>query len=379
MCGSTFERDGNWQASAIMLRIVDRYVLKECAFTTLAVIAVLLLILLGNSLVRVLGNIVDGKLPSDALLPMLGINLIQYLVILVPLGLYLGILLGMGRLYKDSEMAALFACGIGLPRLYRPIGWLAVGFSFLTLVLALFLAPWSAVQQEGIKHRAQHRSELAGLMAGQFNESADRKHTLFFESLDARRSLMQKVFLYNSDGAVGTVQVAESAMRMGTVDERPYVVFMNGRMFSGTPGQNDYRVTDFKAHGLRVQQKEPPAVKLRISAASTAKLFNKDSPRHKAELHWRLALPVACLLLALTALPLSHTSPRKGRFAKLGIGILLYIVYSNLLGLGRAWLERGLIPNWLGLWWVHLLLALSLVMLVMYQERSGLFARSNTA
>jgi lipopolysaccharide export system permease protein len=277
-------------------------------------------------------------------------------------------------------MAALFACGIGLPRLYRPVGWLAAGFAFLTLILALFLAPWSAAQQEQIKHRAQHRSELAGLMAGQFNESADRKHTLFFESLDSRRSLMQSVFLHNKEGAgVGTVQLAESAMRMGSADEDPYVVFMNGRMFSGTPGKNNYRIIDFKAHGLRVQQKEPPAVKLRISAASTSKLLEKNNRRHKAELHWRLALPIACLLLALIALPLSHTSPRKGRFAKLGIGILLYIVYSNLLGLGRAWLERDLIPAWLGLWWVHLLLALSLVIMVMYQERSGLFARSSTA
>jgi lipopolysaccharide export system permease protein len=108
------------------VRIIDRYVFKECAFATLAVVAVLLLILLGNSFVRVLGNIAEGKLSADSLLPMLGINMLHYLVILVPLGLYLGILLGMGRFYRDSEMAAMFAGGIGTLQLFRPLNYLGM-------------------------------------------------------------------------------------------------------------------------------------------------------------------------------------------------------------------------------------------------------------
>ncbi|HIO97316.1 MAG TPA: LptF/LptG family permease, partial [Leucothrix sp.] len=59
-------------------------------------------------------------------------------------------------------------------------------------------------------------------------------------------------------------------------------------------------------------------------------------------------------VMALLAFPLSFTTPREGRFGKLGIGILLYAVYANLTITGQSLIEDGKIPNWLGLWWVHI-------------------------
>ncbi|HEY3487164.1 MAG TPA: LPS export ABC transporter permease LptF [Gammaproteobacteria bacterium] len=361
-----------------MLRIVDRYVLKECALTTLAVIAVLLFILLGNSFVRVLGNIAEGKLADTALWPMLAINMIHYLVILVPLGLYLGILLGMGRFYRDSEMAALFASGIGILRLYRPLYYLAILIALFSSWLVFYLAPWAAGRQDALKHQAEHQSELAGMAAGQFNQSGDGKQTLFFESFDSNHSLMQQVFLHIANGAAPMVQLAETAVQLSRPDENPYLVFMQGRGYSGTPGQMNYRITEFGSYGLRIRQKESSGVALRISSLPLADLWrNRAGPQqsaHTAELHWRFAAPLSCLVLAVMALPLSHTSPRRGKFAKLGIGILVYIVYSNLIGLGRLWLERDTVPSWAGLWWVHFIFITGTVLLVMRQEKMGLFA-----
>jgi lipopolysaccharide export system permease protein len=355
-----------------MLRIVDRYVFKECALATLAVVAVLLFILLGNSFVRVLGSIAEGKLSADSLLPMLGINMINYLVILVPLGLYLGILLGMGRLYRDSEMAAMFAGGIGILQLYRPLKYLALAVALLSSCLVFYLAPRAAAGQDELKHRARYQSELAGLSPGQFNKSGGGQ-TLFFESFDGSGSVMRKVFLYNPKAEIPTVQVAETGVQLRYEDENPYLVFTEGKSYSGMPGREDYRITEFSSYGLRVREKEVPAVELRISAMPTSSLWSQGST-HIAELHWRFAIPASCLVLAFMALPLSHTSPRKGKFAKLGIGILVYIVYSNLIGLGRAWLERDIVPTWFGLWWVHFIFIASVILMLMYQEKAGVFA-----
>jgi lipopolysaccharide export system permease protein len=355
------------------VRIIDRYVFKECAFATLAVVAVLLLILLGNSFVRVLGNIAEGKLSADSLLPMLGVNMLHYLVILVPLGLYLGILLGMGRFYRDSEMAAMFAGGIGTLQLFRPLNYLGITVALCSACLVFYLAPWASARQDELKHRAQYQSELAGLSPGQFNKSGTGQ-TLFFESFDGRGAVMRKVFLYNPDTEQPSVQLAESGLRLRYQDENPYLVFKNGESYSGEPGRRDYRITEFSSYGMRVREKEAPALELRIKALPTSELWKQQSPRHVAELHWRFAIPVSCLVLAFMALPLSHTSPRKGRFARLGAGILLYIVYSNMIGLGRVWLERGIVPSWIGLWWVHLIFVAALLLMVMHREQIRLFA-----
>jgi lipopolysaccharide export system permease protein len=359
-----------------VLRIIDRYVLKECTLATLGVITVLLFILLGNTLVRVLGDVAEGKLPSDSLWPMLSINLVHYLVVLVPMGLYLGILFGIGRLYKDSEMAALFACGIGPRGLYRAILALALPLAVFAIALSMYLAPWTVGKQDEIKHQARHQSRLHGLAPGQFNSAGNGKQTLFFEAVSGENERMQQVFLQTLDedraGELRTVAVAESALRRQDGWDA-YLEFYNGVSYSGTPGQTDYSVTEFATQGVRIQQSDTPALNLRTSATPTRELFRDSTPQSRAEWHWRLAIPTACLLLALLALPLSYAPPRKGRFAKLGAGILVYIIYTNLLGIGRVWLERDMSPGWLGLWWVHSIMLGFILILLFKHERAGFF------
>jgi lipopolysaccharide export system permease protein len=87
----------------------------------------------------------------------------------------------------------------------------------------------------------------------------------------------------------------------------------------------------------------------------TRQLFASEDPEDQAELQWRIAAPMSVLLLALLAIPLAHTSPRAGRYGKLVLGILAYLVYSNLLALAQAWVAKGYVAPAVGLWWVHAL------------------------
>lgn len=116
-----------------MAAIASRYILREAAQTWLAVTGVLLLILVTNQFAKVLGDAASNKVPREALLLVMGLTSLQYLTILIPVGLFLAILLALGRLYRDSEMYALMACGVGPAQLYRPV-----------MTLALVLARWSA-------------------------------------------------------------------------------------------------------------------------------------------------------------------------------------------------------------------------------------------
>ena len=114
-----------------MFRILDRYVFREIATTWFAVTMILLLILLTNQFARVLGDVAKGKLPKAAALDVIGLSAVQYLTILVPIGLFLAVMLALGRLYRDSEMAALMACRVGPGGIYRPLAWLMLPLTLL--------------------------------------------------------------------------------------------------------------------------------------------------------------------------------------------------------------------------------------------------------
>lgn len=361
-----------------MLQTIDRYVLKELLWASLAVVLVLLTVLLGNTLMHILGEIVDGKLPVDSLWTMLLVNLVHYLVMLLPLSVYLGILLGMGRFYKDSEMSAMYACGIGNRRLYRPVLALAIPATVISFLLSVYLAPWTATKQDTIRHNAKHAPQLSGLTAGQFNLSASKRQTLFFERWSEDGKELEQVFLQSKKDGGALVQSAAKA-ELSMAEQGNYVVFRDGRAYQGLPGHKDYQVVDFAEHGILIKDKPLPLLQLRTSAETTAKLLELGTYWSLAELHWRISVPILCFLLAMLALPLSYSSPRKGRFAKLGLGILVYITYTNILGLGRAWLERGRMPDWVGLWWAHILMLLVVVILVARQERISFFRRQASA
>ncbi len=87
-----------------MTRILDRYIFREIATTWLAVTVVLLLILMTNQFARVLGDVAKGRLPKYAAFDVIGLTVVQYLTILIPIGLFLATMMALGRLYRDSEL-----------------------------------------------------------------------------------------------------------------------------------------------------------------------------------------------------------------------------------------------------------------------------------
>jgi len=140
------------------MRTLDRYIFKEISTSWAAVTVVLLVIMVANVLARILSKVTDGSIPADALFVLVGIKVINLLVTLIPLGLYLGVLLAFGRLYRDSEMSAIAACGTGLGVLYRPalINGL-IGMLLITL-LTFGASPWAARYEQQLTEKIATQS-----------------------------------------------------------------------------------------------------------------------------------------------------------------------------------------------------------------------------
>jgi lipopolysaccharide export system permease protein len=125
------------------LPVIDRYVLREILATWAAVTLVLLVILFTNSLAYMLSKVVEGDISGHIVLPLFLTNVAAVVVMVIPLGLYLALLLTFGRLYADSEMAALGACGVGMARLLRPALVAGLIAAIVTAVLTIWASPWA--------------------------------------------------------------------------------------------------------------------------------------------------------------------------------------------------------------------------------------------
>ncbi|MEM7258918.1 MAG: LPS export ABC transporter permease LptF [Pseudomonadota bacterium] len=339
-----------------MFGVLDRYISREISQTWAAVTIVLLVIMVANVLARILSRVTEGRLPADALLLLLGLKVINLLVTLIPLGLYLGILLAFGRLYRDNEMAASAACGAGLKSMYRPVLFNGLLGVLLITALTFYASPWAAKLERQVTDRIASQSVSSVLGAGRFVEILDGNAVVYTESLSAGGNQFEQVFVHRTleDGTF-EVETAESATYQRDRDDNEYIVFRNGVTVIADPEGLGYQRTEFARHGIRLPSTQQASNAVEISARSLRELWRDGSSQSIAEIQWRFSIPLAALLLALLAVPLSHTSPRQGRYSKIVVAILIYVPYANLLVLSRKWTAAGKVSPMIGVWWVHLL------------------------
>ncbi len=277
-----------------------------------------------------------------------------------------GILLAMGRFYRDSEMTALFACGVGYISVFRPAMLAGVMGVFLIFMLTIWINPWAAQYEQQLKAGLQDRSALDFLTAGKFVETNDGSSVIFIQSGNAEKTQFEKVFVHRQvrDGS-RQVEIAKTLHYQKNEDtDQEYIIFSDGQSTTGKAGSANYTITQFKHHGVLIPRVDPAAPRLKAEGMDLGQLWKSRNKTEKAELQWRISIPLASLILALLAVPISHTSPRQGRFAKLAIAILIYIPYSNLLVLARKWIADCSVSPLFGMWWVHLLVCILLIFLI---------------
>ncbi|MGB5490523.1 MAG: LPS export ABC transporter permease LptF [Woeseiaceae bacterium] len=337
-----------------MGRILDRYIFREIAVTWFGVTMVLLLILLTNQFARVLGDVAKGKLPKNAAFDVIGLSAAQYLTVLVPIGLFLSIMLALGRLYRDSEMPAMMACRVGPSGIYRPLVWLLAPLALGVAWLSMEGAPMALTAVDRIGAEARREADLASIEPGRFTIFGPDQAVVYGESVTAD-GVMEKVFMQRqvADGRVEVV-IAERGEQLESEDENTrLLVLHNGRRYEGVPGTTQFRVVEFAEHGIPFQLPSLDAPDPRPRAMPFQQLWASNELAHIAELQWRVSIPLATILLAMLAVPLSNSQPRAGRYGRLGIGLLVFIIYLNMLSAAKAWVEQATLSPALGLWWVH--------------------------
>jgi len=339
------------------LSILQKYILREWFWTALAVSIVLVIVLLGAYLGEMLRDIAGGRVPAGLMSMQLLLHMPETLGNILPLAGFVAVMWGLGRLYRDQEMSVMRASGFGWKQLLKPLLSLVLPLSAILLLLGLTIAPKSAQLAEQQLEQAFRSAAVWGLQAGKFHVLKHGDLVLYAEAFEADGSTLRNIFIKQRHQEREQVWVAQKGRYWMDIDSGDrFLILENGKVTDVAPGQLDVRVLSFDRNDLRLPEPEFRKRKnVRINSKPSLELLSEGDVESIAELQWRLSPAISVIILGLLAIPLSHSEPREGRGVRIVLGILVYLLYGNMLYLCRSWMIEGVLPTFIGMWWIHLI------------------------
>ncbi|MGH8124289.1 MAG: LPS export ABC transporter permease LptF [Rhodanobacteraceae bacterium] len=346
-----------------MLRLptIERYILREFIVSSLAAVAVLLVIFAGGAFANVVNSVATGQLPGTVMFTVLGLDLVKTLQALLPMGMFLGVLLALGRMYRDSEMHVLAASGFGPQGLLRPAAVFGVGTAVMLALVSFWLAPWAARTADAEVEQANRSVIAAGLEPGRFTSLPGRGGILFANTISPDGTRLGKLFVESErTGKHGVVSISVITADRGELfheghEDNRFIALYDGHRYDIPLGRDDWRLMQFQRNDIVLS---PPADDSRqddpYNRRTTASLIADPAAAARAELQWRIAMPFAPLVLVMLALPMARQSPRASPVGRTLIAVLAYLVIMNLMTLARSFIASGKLAAPIGMWWVLL-------------------------
>lgn len=344
--------------------IIRRYIYREILHRVLWIAALLLLIVMTDKLVDYLADAASGKIPGHFVFKILWLKMLAMQPEILPLVLFLSVTLAFSRLQQDNELAVLAATGVGKRAQLQIVARFMLLFCVLVGVVAFTAAPWAKNRIAVLKAQAWQEANISGIVPGKFKELSGGKGVVYVEDLSLDKRSMHKVFFQTLHGRSGSVlKSAGARLEIDKNSGDRFIVFENGRRYQGRPGALDYKITEYEKYGVLVEAGEEKTGVASAEIIPTLELLAASRTDQMAELQWRVSAVLACMLLALLGVLLNQYPFGQKPFTLMLLGILVYFVYHNLLGISKTLLEKGRISPYLGLWWVHVLLLVIIVVI----------------
>ena len=350
------------------MKILQKYLVKELTLSSVTVFSVFMLILAANTMLRLVEEASIGNFPTYLLFPLIIIKIIQYSVYLLPISVFFGIILTFGRLYSSNEMAVIISSGISPIQLAKLISKVVILFSLTVGFFSLYLTPSATEYRYKLEHRLNSEERIEEINPGRFTSSQSGKATFFVNEI--KNGKLNNIFFSTSGSNSTTVENSSTATYI-TKHDKKYLVLDKGVINEIiSPDLVTSRKTEYVSHGIQLGQDLPRFNNKKYDAMSTLLLLRDNSLESKAEFQSRIMLPIATLLLCYLAIPLSYSSPRKGRYNKIFPASVIYFIYFILMSISEKIFLLEYIPNFFGLWWLH-----AFVFLIVYY----IYMRDNEA
>ncbi len=349
--------------------ILYRYIVKDIITVFIGVITILFLILLGSLMIRSLTGVTAGTIAKEFLIPLVAIRALETWVLVVPLSFFLALIMALGRMNSENELIAAYACGFERKKLLMLVVGLSILTSIFVAAMTLFFAPTADQKYYEMMHESRQKSDLSRLAPRKFIELADDR--LFYAEDQDEQHRLFGISIFNRDRLNYTViNAKELTEDLAYAGEQNLFIMKDGVRNEIDYGDNSSRQTTFEEYGLYVDKRESGGPLFGMRAKTSAYLWGSDKSADIAELQWRITLALMVIVLAVIAVVMSRYQPRSAKNGKLIMGIVIYMVYGQLIITSKNGIARQTLEPEIGLWWVHVVM-LTIALIIFYrQERS---------
>jgi len=357
--------------------IISRYLLSNLIVFFFAITFIIGLIVFGNQFVLTVQESISFGIPIKELMPLVGFNMLRDIPIILTLSFFLSIIITISQLYKNSEAVVMNSIGLGdksFMNLIKPI----IFFTFLIIFyLTIFAVPWAKQQKSYVEDETVNASEFSFISEGKF-ESFKNGDIVFYASKSKVNDIvgvqnMEEIFIYALDNDSPVIVLASEAKKYtDSKNDSVYLRLKNGTRYEGLPGNENINILNFEKYDLEIVSGD---VQKSISSFSeveeknTIDLLREGGSRANAEIQWRVSQPISVLILSIFGIFLGKTSPRTGKGINLIIGVVVFMLYNNALLVAKSAIESGELSPLIGMWSIHLLLLL--ILIIFYQFRQG--------
>jgi len=341
--------------------VAARHINRELLAVFVATLLVLFAVAVGGRFIGYLQDAAAGKFAAGDLMTIMALRLPGFVQLIAPFAFYIAVLLTVGRLHAEQEMAVLRSSGAGT---WRLLAWILPSATLLAAgigTLSLWITPDrnAALDRFLIQQRAE--ASFDRLSPGTFNAFGRGQRTLYAETVSDDGQTLGGVFIFELGEREPLVTVwADRASRH--VDERTgsqFLVLGDGTRHSQERAGDTSRrrVIEFSTLSQKIDTDVAASRRVKPEALTSATLWSRSDAAAAAELHWRIALPMFMLISVLIAIGLAPVKPRQGRFGRVLPGMAALVAYYLALLANQNALLSGHLPSVVGLWPAHALFA----------------------
>jgi lipopolysaccharide export system permease protein len=346
--------------------IIDRHISLEILRPFIMGLGLLVLVFIGFSAAQQLSAAAAGQLSMVTAFKLIGLNTLITLEILLPSAFFFSVLAAIGRLYRDSEMNALYAAGVSRARIVESVLKLALVIALITGIISLQGRPWAFRTSYDLESKAAAKFDLKKMATGEFVNMSGSDYIFIADDLDLERGLHKGVFLhkeYEKNKRSEIIVAGAAALPVLNPGQAMQAEFFDGYHYLLDNDKGRDVTLDFNHLIVRLDNQEAQE-RYRRKAETTYNLALSEQPKDIAEFQWRVTTPLATVLLALMAVPLARSAPRESRMRNVLIAVSIYIGLFAMTSVVRTAIEQERMGALPGLWGAYVLEAILLVVLV---------------
>jgi lipopolysaccharide export system permease protein len=357
--------------------IISRYLLINLIVFFFAITFIIGLIVFGNQFVLTVQESISFGIPIKELMPLVGFNMLRDIPIILTLSLFLSIIITISQLYKNSEAVVMNSIGLddkSFISLIKPI----IFFTFIIVFyLTIFAVPWAKQQKSYAEDETVNASEFSFITEGKF-ESFKNGEIVFYASEAEQNDIvgeqnMEEIFIYALANETPIIVLASEAKKYTDAKNNSiYLRLKNGSRYEGLPGNENINILNFEKYDLEIVSGDVQKALINFSEIeekNTIDLLREGGLKANAEIQWRLSQPISILILSIFGVFLGKSSPRTGKGVNIIFGIVIFMLYNNALLVAKSAIESGQLSPLIGMWGIHLLLLL--ILIIFYQFRQG--------